>query len=190
MEVVEDALRTSRLTPSRLKIEITESLLIDQSKDVFKALNDLHALGVQFALDDFGTGYSSLKYLTCFPFNKIKVDQSFVSGLPHSPRKLAVIRAATALGRDLGVDTIIEGVEDIDQLRALRSVGCKYVQGFYFARPTPGSELTGAIASAEEKCRTQLKPGFRLSSILHSLRRRPVRVERSDSRSFATTQNI
>ena len=179
-----------RLTPRRLKIEITESVLIDQTRDVMRTLNALHALGVQFALDDFGTGYSSLKYLTCFPFNKIKVDQSFVSGLPGSPRKLAVIRAATTLGWDLGVDTIIEGVEDVDQLRAVRSVGCKYVQGYYFARPCPATELADAIASAEEKCRTAFKPRYGLSTVSRFLKRRTYRLERGDRRFFVSSQNF
>ena len=190
VDVVERALGAARLEPGRLKLEITESVLIDESKDVIKTLSELHGLGVQFALDDFGTGYSSLKYLTCFPFNKIKVDQSFVAGLPGSPRKLAVIRAATALGRDLGVDTIIEGVEDVDQLRAVHSVGCKYVQGFYFARPGPASELAGVIAAAEEKCQTQIKPQSHLSAVVDYLRRRTMRFKRLDDRSFVSTEHI
>ena len=153
VEVVRNALSASGLRPSRLKIEITESLLLDETSDVIATLHAIDALGVRFALDDFGTGYSSLKYLTSFPFNRLKVDRSFVRGLPAASQNLAIVRAATALGRDLEMETVVEGVETTEQLAAVRSMGCKYVQGFYFARPTSGKDLSQEIRNAESKCK-------------------------------------
>lgn len=161
IQSIQSALAQSGLKAERLKIEITESLLLDNTTDVIAALGAIRELGVRIALDDFGTGYSSLKYLTCFAFSKLKIDRSFVSGLPVAYEKLAVIKAASALGRDLGMETIVEGVETRDQLDAVRAAGCKHVQGFYFARPTPPAELVDAIARAEELCDVRAKPRFR-----------------------------
>mgnify|MGYP001796280839 CR=1 FL=1 len=153
--VLQDALASTGLEPSRLKIEITESLLIDETADVVATLHAIDDLGVRFALDDFGTGYSSLRYLTSFPFNRLKVDRSFVSDLPKSSQHLAIVRAAAALGRDLGIETVVEGVESPHQLAAVRAAGCKHIQGFYFARPTPPEALAAAITAAEAMCELQ-----------------------------------
>ncbi len=153
--VLREALSKTGLEPSRLKIEITESLLIDETADVVATLHAIDDLGVRFALDDFGTGYSSLRYLTSFPFNRLKVDRSFVSDLPKSSQHLAIVRAAAALGRDLGIETVVEGVESPHQLEAVRAAGCKHIQGFYFARPTPPHELAEAITAAEAMCELQ-----------------------------------
>lgn len=161
IQSIEGALEHSGLAPERLKIEITESLLLDDSNDVVAALGAIRRLGVRIALDDFGTGYSSLKYLTSFAFSKLKIDRSFVTGSPVTPKNLAVIKAATALGRDLGMKTIVEGVETREQLDALRALGCNYVQGFYFARPTPPVELEDVIARAESLCDASLWSALR-----------------------------
>lgn len=149
VETVRNALKHSGLPPERLEIEITETVLLDTSHDVLAALETLQGLGVSIALDDFGTGYSSLKYLTSFSFNKLKIDRSFVSGLPQDQDKLAVLRAMASLGRDLGMRTTVEGVETNDQWRIADSEHCSEVQGFLFAKPTPVTSLEDAIASAE-----------------------------------------
>ncbi|MGI9478411.1 MAG: putative bifunctional diguanylate cyclase/phosphodiesterase [Hyphomicrobiaceae bacterium] len=160
VQSIQDALAASNLNPARLRVEITESVLLDDSTDVLSILNKLHDLGVQIALDDFGTGYSSLKYLTSFPFNKIKIDRSFVTGLPAAFEKLAVIRAATALGRDLGMETVVEGVETPGQLQAVRAAGCNHVQGFFFAKPKPLDALAATVEMAENLCKTTARPQF------------------------------
>lgn len=154
IQSIRAALSQSGLKPERLKIEITESLLLDDTTDVMATLNAIRTLGVRIALDDFGTGYSSLKYLTSFAFSWLKVDRSFVSGLPLAKENLAVIRAAAALGQDLGMEMIVEGVETEEQLAAVKSAGCRYVQGFYFARPMPSEDLADGIVKAENRCRT------------------------------------
>ncbi len=153
VDVVAAALADSRLEPERLEIEITESLLLDACESTMETLHDLKTLGCRIALDDFGTGYSSLKYLTSFPFDKLKVDRSFVSGLPHSRRQLAVLRATTLLGNDLGMSTTIEGVETEAQLRVAETEGCGDIQGFYFARPVPKGTLPGLIADCDRRAR-------------------------------------
>ncbi len=161
VQTIRAALSQSGLEAGRLKIEITESSLLDNTTDVVTTLNAIRKLGVRIALDDFGTGYASLKYLTSFPFSRLKVDRSFVSGLPLAIENLAVIKAAAALGRDLGMDTVIEGVETEGQLSAVKAAGCKHIQGFYFARPTPPDDLAEAIAQAEKTCRTSATAWWR-----------------------------
>ncbi|MFY0612470.1 MAG: EAL domain-containing protein [Hyphomicrobiaceae bacterium] len=168
IESIKNAFAASNLAPSRLRVEITESLLLDDTTDVLSLLNQLRALGIQIALDDFGTGYSSLKYLTSFPFSKIKIDRSFVTGLPTAFEKLAVIRAATTLGRDLGMETVVEGVETPGQLDAVRAAGCNHVQGFYFAKPTRLSELKETVEAAEGLCKSSIRPRY-LKNLLAAL---------------------
>jgi diguanylate cyclase (GGDEF)-like protein len=139
------ALSSSGLSPNRLELEITESIFI---KDVEKTLNILHGLrdlGVRIALDDFGTGYSSLSYLRSFPFDKLKIDRSFVTDLSQGQNAHAVIRAITTLADALGMDTLAEGVEEQAQMDVLRAEGCRNVQGFYLSRPLPATELAGLI---------------------------------------------
>lgn len=149
LQSIEAALEASGLAPNRLEIEITESLLLDTSVDVLSILHALREQGVRVAMDDFGTGYSSLKYLTSFPFDKLKIDRSFVTGLPNATQQLAVLRAMASLGTSLGIKTTVEGVETIEQLGIARDERCSDVQGFYFARPTPVAELPGAIEHCE-----------------------------------------
>ena len=143
------ALAASGLPGRRLEIEITESAFLRSEANVLEALNRLRAMGVRVAMDDFGTGYSSLSQLHSFPFDKIKIDRSFVSdhGTHKTGNQDAIIRAITALGASLGMSTIAEGVETTDQLLRLRTEGCPSVQGYLFSRPVPVGQLDALIAS-------------------------------------------
>ena len=113
-------------------------------------MHDLRDLGVRIAMDDFGTGYSSLSYLRSFPFDKIKIDQSFVRDLGAKPDSIAIIRAVTGLGASLGMMTTAEGVETHTQLAQLRGESCTEVQGYLLSRPCPASEVTGLLRRSRD----------------------------------------
>lgn len=140
VSVVEGALRESGLAPHRLEVEITESVLLDDTLGNIRTLQSLKTLGVQIALDDFGTGYSSLSYLRSFPFDKIKIDKSFINDMGDSREALAIIRAITGMSRSLDIQITAEGVESNEQFVRLREEGCTLFQGYLFGRPQP-SEL-------------------------------------------------
>ncbi|WP_345828292.1 EAL domain-containing protein [Pantoea sp. BRR-3P] len=140
VSVVEGALRESGLAPHRLEVEITESVLLDDTLGNIRTLQSLKTLGVQIALDDFGTGYSSLSYLRSFPFDKIKIDKSFINDMGDSREALAIIRAITGMSRSLDIQITAEGVESSEQFAKLREEGCTLFQGYFFGRPQP-SEL-------------------------------------------------
>ena len=140
-----EALTDSGLPAQRLDLEITESVLLMHNADNIGILRELRALGVRISMDDFGTGYSSLSYLRSFPFDKIKIDQSFIRDLPHDRDAAAIVRAITALGTSLGMVTVAEGVERPDQLARLREEGCAEVQGYLFSVPQPASEIPGLL---------------------------------------------
>lgn len=139
--VVRRALESSGLAAHRLELEITESALLQDSEAVLAVLHELRAFGLRTALDDFGTGYSSLSYLRSFPFDKLKIDQSFVREMAHRPDCLAIVKAVLALARELGMATTAEGVETEEQLQHLRHIGCLEVQGFLFDRPRPAAHI-------------------------------------------------
>ncbi len=134
---VVSALSVSGLSPSRLELEITESVLLSESSANSRMLHQLRQLGVRISMDDFGTGYSSLSYLRRFPFDKIKIDQSFVRDLPGNGEALAIIRAVVELGASLGMTVTAEGVETPEQLEELRKAGCHEAQGYLIGRPEP-----------------------------------------------------
>ncbi|MCP3401300.1 EAL domain-containing protein [Bradyrhizobium sp. CCGB20] len=138
---VTDALTASGLAARRLELEITESVLLQNSEATLTTLHELRAMGVRISLDDFGTGYSSLSYLRSFPFDKIKIDRSFVSELATREDSMAIIRAVTGLGRSLGIVTTAEGVENDAQLELLRREGCTQAQGYLFSKPRPASDV-------------------------------------------------
>jgi len=125
------------LAPDRLELEVTEGALIHDFETALALLNQLKALGVRIALDDFGTGYSSLSYLQSFPFDKIKIDRSFVLGLGTNPQSTAIVRGVIGLARGLGVPVVAEGVETEEHLAALRQEGCDLLQGYYIGKPQP-----------------------------------------------------
>jgi len=125
------------LSPSRLEIEITEGVLIEDISRAIATLRQIKNLGVRIAMDDFGTGYSSLSYLQAFPFDKIKIDQSFVAKLESNASSAAIIRTIIGLGRSLELPVIAEGVETAEQLEFLAAEGCAEVQGYLIGRPQP-----------------------------------------------------
>ncbi|MCK1625825.1 EAL domain-containing protein [Bradyrhizobium sp. 160] len=138
---VTEALALSGLDARRLELEITESVLLQNSEATLTTLHELRAMGVRISLDDFGTGYSSLSYLRSFPFDKIKIDRSFVSELATREDSIAIIRAVTGLGRSLGIVTTAEGVENDAQLELLRREGCTQAQGYLFSKPRPACDI-------------------------------------------------
>jgi diguanylate cyclase (GGDEF)-like protein/PAS domain S-box-containing protein len=145
LQAVTGALADSGLAAGRLELEITESVLLQDDQANLAILRELSALGVRIALDDFGTGFSSLGYLLRFPFDKIKIDRSFVMGLPERRESKAVIRAVVSMSRSLGISVTAEGVETAGQLDALRRLGCSDAQGYLFSRPVPAAEVTALI---------------------------------------------
>ncbi len=142
---VVSALDDAGLHPSRLELEITESVLLAESGQNLQLLHALRNLGVRIAMDDFGTGYSSLSYLRSFQFDKIKMDRSFVSGIGSDPGSLAIIKAVTGLGSGFNLTTTAEGVETPEQLARLRREGFGEIQGYLYARPMPASETLDFI---------------------------------------------
>ncbi len=139
------ALSASGLAPQRLELEITESIFIADIDATLATLHGLRNLGVRIALDDFGTGYSSLSYLRSFPFDKVKIDRSFVRDLGTSSNGHAIIRAITTLADALGMETLAEGVEDIAQYEVLEREGCRHIQGFLFSRPVAAGAVAGLL---------------------------------------------
>jgi diguanylate cyclase (GGDEF)-like protein len=144
--IVTEALVASGLAARRLELEITESVLLQNSEATLTTLHELRGMGVRISLDDFGTGYSSLSYLRSFPFDKIKIDRSFVSELATRQDSMAIIRAVTGLGRSLGIVTTAEGVENDAQLELLRREGCTQAQGYLFSMPRPASDVALMLA--------------------------------------------
>jgi diguanylate cyclase (GGDEF)-like protein/PAS domain S-box-containing protein len=135
------ALSESGLPPERLELEITESVLLQNNVEHVETLHQLRLMGISIVLDDFGTGYSSLSYLRMFPFDKIKIDRSFVHELARSADCAAIVSAVAGLGASLRIGTVAEGIETGDQLLLVRAAGCTHAQGYLFGRPCPAAEL-------------------------------------------------
>jgi diguanylate cyclase (GGDEF)-like protein len=150
---VVSALGQSGLSPARLELEITESVLLQDDRAVLDTLHQMRDLGVRICMDDFGTGYSSLSYLRSFPFGKIKIDRSFVNELGKQNDCVAIIRAVTRLGASLGMITTAEGVETEQQLEILRAEGCVQAQGFLFSKPKPLSEIPALLERINPRTR-------------------------------------
>jgi predicted signal transduction protein with EAL and GGDEF domain len=146
VDLVREALVEAGVEASRLMLEITEGVLIDNPEQMIERIAELHALGVRIALDDFGSGYSNLGYLQRFAFDKLKVDRSFVSALGRSPNAGVIIQAIVALGRALGVTVVVEGVETEEQRVLLRLAGCDEMQGFLFAKPAPAKSIDRLVS--------------------------------------------
>lgn len=143
---VRDSLRAAGLPPNRLELEITESIFLHGNESNRTVLAELGELGVKISMDDFGTGYSSLSYLSSFPFNKIKIDRSFIRDLATSQSSVAIVRAVCELARSFGAATTAEGVETDDQLTHVRAEGCTEGQGYMFGMPLPASEIPALLA--------------------------------------------
>jgi diguanylate cyclase (GGDEF)-like protein len=145
VSTVVSALASSGLSATRLELEITESVLLEKSERNIAILNQMRELGVRISMDDFGTGYSSIGYLRSFPFDKIKIDQSFVRDLLVDEGSLAIVRAIAGLGVSFGMTTTAEGVETEEQMRCLNLEGCVEVQGYFYSKPVPTSEIAGVL---------------------------------------------
>ena len=141
-ETIMSILKETGLPPHLLEVEITENVLIRETTNVIDVLNKLQAIGVQIAMDDFGTGYSSLSYLLRFPFDRIKIDRSFIKDMTENPSAAAIVGAVVALSRRLNMSTTAEGVETQEQLLRLKEEACHEVQGYYFGKPLPADEIT------------------------------------------------
>jgi len=150
VETVDQALRESGLEPCRLELEITETTVLETNSNTVDALWKLHGRGVRIALDDFGTGYSSLSYLRRFPFDKIKIDRSFIRDLGHEKDDSSIILAIIGLADSLNMAVTAEGVETAEQASLLTSYGCAQAQGFLFCRPVDAAELNRIIMTAEQ----------------------------------------
>ncbi|MDD2701647.1 MAG: EAL domain-containing protein [Sideroxydans sp.] len=136
-----DIVRKHQIDPTCLKLELTESMLLDNTSEVVNTMLALRKIGVQFSLDDFGTGYSSLQYLKRLPLDQLKIDRSFVNDIVDENSDRAIVRTIIAMALELGMDVIAEGVETEPQLQLLRNKGCRHFQGYLFGRPTPISQL-------------------------------------------------
>jgi diguanylate cyclase (GGDEF)-like protein/PAS domain S-box-containing protein len=151
VEVVKDVLRRTGLQPERLELEITESVLINDVSSALATLTALKVLGVKIAMDDFGTGYSSLGYLNSFPFDKIKIDKSFIGGMSDKDKSGAIVKSVISLGQSLNMVTTAEGVETAEQASFLKAEGCDQLQGYFFSRPVAAEELTRFICDWDDR---------------------------------------
>ena len=149
--IVIEALERSGLPAERLELEVTESLLLDQDPKTLQLLHLLQHLGVRIALDDFGTGYSSLSYLRSFPFDKIKIDQTFVRDVPQREDCAAIVTAVAQLAKSLNMRTVAEGVETNEHLEKVRAAGCTQAQGYLFSRPVPASDIVRVITDCNRR---------------------------------------
>ena len=175
-DVVANALAASGLEPGRLELELTESIFVGDSEATEAVFATLKRIGVRLALDDFGTGYSSLSYLRAAPFDKLKVDKSFVDTCTQEDKNSAMIIAAiVGLANALGMETTVEGVEALDQLEVVREKGAGLVQGFLFARPMPADQVLECFADGQfrleprgpEKFRPDRRSVFRRIGVIH-----------------------
>jgi diguanylate cyclase (GGDEF)-like protein len=151
VETISAALADSGLSPARLELEITESVLLQKNAANLSTLHELKSLGIAIVLDDFGTGYSSLSYLRMFPFDKIKIDKSFVGELTERAECAAIVDAVTALGRGLNILTTAEGVETEEQFSVLRAAGVDHVQGYFFSHPCLAAQIEFELVSTANK---------------------------------------
>ena len=141
VQQVQDLLRQTGANPLRLKLELTESLLLTDPQDAILKMAELKTVGVSFSLDDFGTGYSSLSYLKLLPLQQLKIDQSFVRDVLTDPNDAAIARTVLALGQSLGLNVVAEGVETAGQREFLLKNGCTLFQGYLFGKPVPIAQL-------------------------------------------------
>jgi EAL domain-containing protein (putative c-di-GMP-specific phosphodiesterase class I) len=152
IETVQGALAATGLSPRRLELEITESVLLADNVATLAVLHTLRSHGIRIAMDDFGTGYSSLSYLRAFPFDKIKIDQSFVRDLEAADGSGPIVRAIRTLADCLSMRTTAEGVETYEQFKWLRDEGCNEAQGYYLSRPVPAAAIPELIERLRGVC--------------------------------------
>jgi EAL domain-containing protein (putative c-di-GMP-specific phosphodiesterase class I) len=152
-------LALSGLDPHCLELELTESILIEDTANVLSVVKQLKSLGVKLSLDDFGTGYSSLAYLRRLDLDKLKIDQSFVRGIAGDPNNETLVKAIVQMAQGLGLRTIAEGVEDDATLDVIRRHGCNEVQGFHFARPMPSEQFARYVSEHLNPATPPATPG-------------------------------
>jgi EAL domain-containing protein (putative c-di-GMP-specific phosphodiesterase class I) len=138
-------LRELDLPPHALKLEITESTVMDDPTAAVEMLQQMKELGIRLAIDDFGTGYSSLSYLHRFPLDTLKIDRSFISGDAKGVNGMEIARTVMPLARNLQLDVVAEGVETAEQVRELKKLNCKYAQGYYFSHPVSAADATALL---------------------------------------------
>lgn len=153
VQTIINALANAGLAANRLEVEITETVFLENNSDTISMLHQLRELGVRIVMDDFGTGYSSLSYLRSFPFNKLKIDRSFVEGLGKTEDSLAIVRAIVMLAKALKIGVVAEGVETAEQFRILRLEGCNEFQGYFLSRPEPAEQINRALERCGERIR-------------------------------------
>jgi EAL domain-containing protein (putative c-di-GMP-specific phosphodiesterase class I) len=149
-KVIIDALADAGVAPSRLELEITEEVLLGHNKETVATLNELRKLGIKIVMDDFGIGYSTLNYLRLFPFDKIKIDRSFVNDLSSGNNlSFAIVQAVTRLARALNIPSTAEGIETNEQLELLRAAGCTQFQGYFFSKAVPAADIAHLLRCEE-----------------------------------------
>ena len=149
VSILEDLIAPTQrhgVSPERITVEITESVLLSNDAHTTRMLQTLKDCGFALALDDFGTGYSSLAYIRDFPFDRLKIDRSFVHGLQNSDRALAIIEAVANFGRILGKDVVAEGIETEQEMQAMQKVGCTHLQGWLFSKALPAERIEAMVA--------------------------------------------
>jgi len=159
---VEAIVAETGIDPHRLDLEITESLLINDPPKALEVLRRIKALGVHISMDDFGTGYSSLSYFRIFPFDKVKIDQSFVRDMADNPQALAIIKAVIGLGKGLGISVLAEGVETPEQMTMLYAEGCEQMQGYAISRPAPIEQFERIVLDRQERLSDEAPKVLRL----------------------------
>jgi EAL domain-containing protein (putative c-di-GMP-specific phosphodiesterase class I) len=159
MATVAEAVEYAGLEAQYLDVEPTESILMEQAEASVHTLRDLHATGACLSIDDFGTGYSSLSYLRRFPINILKIDRSFVSDITTDPDDAAIVVMIIAMARTLGLRTVAEGVEGVEQLNFLREQGCYAAQGYYIARPMPAEDFERWVRAYDGPARIAAQTG-------------------------------
>ena len=140
VEQIRKILVETEINPAHLKLELTESAVMENAESVISMMKQIRELGIQLSIDDFGTGYSSLSYLHRFPINTLKVDRSFVNSMEDGSENGEIVRTVIALAKTLRLNVVAEGIETIHQLHQLRILGCEYGQGYLFSRPVPVEE--------------------------------------------------
>ena len=149
VDQIKGILEETQIDPRSLKLELTESAIMENAETAIEMLRQINELGVQISIDDFGTGYSSLSYLHRFPIDLLKVDRSFVSSMEDGTENGEIVRTVIALAKTLGLSVVAEGIESIHQFHQLRILGCEFGQGYLFSRPVPVDEVEKILADKD-----------------------------------------
>jgi diguanylate cyclase len=157
LAVLKEALRISPIDPSKLTLEITESVLVESAEEARATLQSIRDLGVRIALDDFGTGYSSLSYLKMFPIHELKVDRAFIQGLPQDQENAAIAAAIIAMAKGLKLEVTAEGIETPEQLAFLQAQHCHYAQGYLFSKPVPFRDFVNFLRAGDQQANAPKK---------------------------------